>query len=86
MPFDFYLPDYNICVEIQGEQHYKPVGFGGISLNQSIENFIKQRERDNIKERYCQEHNIYLLKIPYIDIQNQNYKNIISYKLNINNQ
>lgn len=86
MPFDFYLPDFNICIEVQGEQHYKPVGFGGISLNQSVEKFIEQQERDDIKEKYCKEHGIYLLKIPYIDIQNQNYKNIISYKLNINNK
>lgn len=84
MPFDFYLNKYNICIEVQGEQHYKPVGFGNIKFKKSIENFILQRKRDKIKENYCKENNISLLKISYIDIQNGNYKNIISYKLSIN--
>ena len=25
LPFDFYLPDYNICIEYDGEQHFKPI-------------------------------------------------------------
>ena len=30
LPFDFYLPDYNLIVEIMGEQHERPVEiFGG---------------------------------------------------------
>ena len=29
MSLDFYLPDYNIAIECQGEQHYRPVNFGG---------------------------------------------------------
>ena len=24
LPFDFYLPDYNTCIEFNGIQHYKP--------------------------------------------------------------
>jgi hypothetical protein len=33
LPFDFYLPYYNICIEYQGEQHYRVLRndmFGGI--------------------------------------------------------
>ena len=26
---DFYLPEYNIAIECQGLQHYKPVDFAG---------------------------------------------------------
>ena len=29
LPFDFYLPEYNTCIEIQGKQHYKSVDFFG---------------------------------------------------------
>ena len=30
LPFDFYLIDYNICIEFNGRQHYEPVEcFGG---------------------------------------------------------
>ena len=26
---DFYLPEFNIAIECQGEQHYEPVDFAG---------------------------------------------------------
>ncbi len=67
LPFDFYLTDYNICVEYQGEQHYHPVEiFGGEKT------FEKQQERDNIKKIYCQNNSIKLLEIPYyIDIEKE---------------
>ena len=29
LPFDFYLPDFNCLIEIQGEQHYKSKSFMG---------------------------------------------------------
>ena len=60
LPFDFYLPDYNICIEYDGEQHYKPVEwFGG------EEGFKKTQKRDNIKTQYCIDNNIPLLRIRY---------------------
>ena len=60
LPFDFYLPDYNICIEYDGEQHFRPIDyFGG-------ENGFKQRQRnDQIKTQYCKNNNINLLRIPY---------------------
>lgn len=84
MPFDFYLPKYNLCIEVQGEQHYKPTNFGGRNKKDSIKAFLLQREKDKIKENFCKKHGIGLLKIPYLDISSGNYKEIISYKLNIN--
>lgn len=60
LPFDFYLPDYNICIEYQGIQHYKPIEyFGGENR------FIGQTKRDAIKREYCQNNNITLLEISY---------------------
>lgn len=60
LPFDFYLPDYNIAIEYQGGQHYKPVErFGG------EEKFKLQQKHDNIKREYCRNNNIKLLEIPY---------------------
>ena len=60
LPFDFYLPDYNICIEYHGEQHYKPINwFGGISV------FDKLIKRDKIKEKYCVDNKIKLVIIPY---------------------
>lgn len=60
LSFDFYLPDYNVCIEYQGGQHYFPVAkFGG------QEQFENQIRRDNIKKEYCKQNNIGLLCIKY---------------------
>ena len=79
LPFDFYLPDYNICIEYQGEQHYKPVRFNSISEEQANLNFIKVQKHDKIKKDYCCEHKIHFLEIPYWDYDN--VENIIKEKL-----
>lgn len=60
LPFDFYLPDDNMCIEFNGRQHYEPVAtFGG-------EKSLKgTQRRDKIKEGYCNKNNIPLLAIKY---------------------
>lgn len=68
--FDFYLPDYNCCIEYDGEQHFKEKEcFGG------KESFISLQKRDKIKNDFCKEKNIKLFRIPYtdIDILNEKY-------------
>lgn len=60
MKFDFYLPSYNLCIEYQGEQHYKPFKYFG-----GEESFRKRIKRDNLKKIYCETHNINLLEIKY---------------------
>ena len=60
LSFDFYLTEYNVCIEYQGIQHFKPVEhFGGVDA------FIKQKERDKIKKEYCKNNNIPLIEITY---------------------
>jgi hypothetical protein len=54
------------CIEYQGEQHYKQVKHFKNKINLVI-------ERDDIKRRWCQDNNIKLLEISYLD-----YKNIDS--------
>lgn len=60
LPFDFYLKDYNACIEYDGEQHFRPIDyFGG-------KNGFEQRKiNDSIKTRYCNDNNIPLLRIRY---------------------
>ena len=58
LPFDFYLPDYNTCIEFNGRQHYEPVKYWG-----GVENFKKQQKRDKIKKEYCENKNILLIII-----------------------
>jgi CDGSH-type Zn-finger protein len=63
LPFDFYLPSYNILIEYQGEQHFKPMGFGG----NSKQKFQRTIKNDQIKILFCHEYNIKLLSISYLD-------------------
>lgn len=60
LPFDFYLPDYNVAIEYQGKQHYEPIEyFGG---QDGFEYVIRH---DRIKKDYCKKNNIPLIAIPY---------------------
>lgn len=68
---DFFLPDYNIAIEVQGEQHFRPIKrFGGENY------FIKQIERDKIKHNLCLNNGI---KLFYVTKKNYNIDNIIQY-------
>lgn len=63
LPFDFYLPDYNLCIEFDGKQHFYPVEhFGG------IKGLEDRKMKDNIKNKYCRDNGINILRIPYWDI------------------
>ena len=65
LSYDFYLPDYNLLIEFQGEQHERPIDlFGG------EQTFIIQKERDEKKRKYASDHNIDLLEIWYYDQKN----------------
>lgn len=60
LPFDFYLPLYNLLIEYDGEHHFQPVkGWGG------EEKFKSTKENDEVKNNYCKQHNITLLRLPY---------------------
>lgn len=65
LPFDFYLPDFNICIEYDGEQHFEPVDFAGNGEEWALQQFNLVKHNDAIKTRYCQDNNIKLLRIPY---------------------
>lgn len=53
MTIDFYLPEYNIAIECQGEQHYRPVKYFG-----GPEELVKDMKRDEVKEALLLEHGI----------------------------
>lgn len=76
LPFDFYLPDFNMCIEFDGEQHYRNRG--------NFSNPLEYTKYNNkIKTEYCITNKIYLLKIPYWQYKNLNNilnKEIISHK------
>ena len=62
LPFDFYLPDYNLVVEFDGKYHYEPIS--------GEESFKKMLLHDAMKNWYCKWNNIKLLRIPYWERDN----------------
>lgn len=62
--FNFYLPDYNCCIEYDGEQHFHGWYLNHINKFQSIELI---QYRDKIKNNFCKNNHIGLIRIPYTD-------------------
>ena len=58
---DFYLPDYNIGIECQGEQHFFPVDFAGKGVDWACKEFNKLVFRDKKKKKLCEEKGVKLL-------------------------
>ncbi len=76
LKFDFYLPDYNICIEYDGEQHFRPIDYFG-----GNDRFKHQKVMDEIKNKYCENKNIKMLRIPYY----YKYSKVESILENLNN-
>ena len=66
--FDFFLPQYNLLIEVDGAQHYK---FSKL-FHKKRQDFLKAQERDRKKNSYALSHNIPLYRIPYFEIENIN--------------
>jgi len=67
--FDWVILDLKIVIEAHGEQHYKPVQFGGISIDEAISNFKLQQNRDKIKQAAAEETGYTCISIPYSDLK-----------------
>lgn len=63
LPFDFYLPDLKTIIEFDGRQHFGSTTF-----------FKHSQEttpiHDEIKNKYCEDNNINIIRIPYWNINN----------------
>lgn len=63
--FDFYIPNLQgapAIVEVDGEQHFKPI-YGRQA-------FLKGQEHDRRKNSYCLANKIPIYRIPYWEIKN----------------
>lgn len=63
--FDFYIQTLDLCIEMQGLQHFQPIEFFG-----GKRGFKKQQKRDQIKRDFCKKEGIRLLEISYKDFDN----------------
>lgn len=68
VPFDFAITANNLIlglIEYDGKQHFEPIDFfGGEDSLQFVQ------EHDQIKNKYCEDNNIPLLRIPYTEFNN----------------
>jgi Zn finger protein HypA/HybF involved in hydrogenase expression len=63
--FDFYLTEYNICIEYDGIQHFKSIEYFG-----GEERFKSTIEIDKIKNDFCKKNKIKMIRIPYTKLDN----------------
>jgi len=77
LPFDFAVFDNGLLyliIEVDGIQHFKPVKwFGG------EKRFISLQKHDEIKNKYCIDNNIPILRISYLEFDN--IENILESRL-----
>jgi len=69
MPYDIYIPEYKIYVEVQGQQHYKE--YDGYYKGE----FKKIQKRDQIKKKHAQANGIYVA----IDIRKYDFKKSVEF-------
>lgn len=63
--FDFYVNNKYI-VEYDGRQHF----IQGNGVYDNEEKFARTQEHDNIKNQYCFDHSIPIIRIPYTELDN----------------
>ena len=59
--------------EYDGIQHYEPIDYAGKGKEWAIDSFKKTKIRDIIKNNYCKNNNIKLIRIPYWEFNNIEY-------------
>lgn len=60
LPFDVYVKELNLCIEYDGRHHYEVIEHWG-----GIDAFESCKYNDSIKNQYCKDKNINLLRIKY---------------------
>lgn len=70
LPFDFFLPDYNTCIEVDGIGHYRPIPFGG-NKEEAEQIFQDRKINDKIKTEYCKQNKINLIRVPFWEIEGE---------------
>ena len=74
LPFDFYLNNFNACIEYDGIQHFESVEvFGGDDA------LIYTKLHDQIKTDYCSTHGIKLLRVNCFMDEDEIKNNILSF-------
>lgn len=78
--FDIFIEELNLAIEYDGEQHFLPIDFAGKGEEWAKEQLQSTQQRDKIKNNYCKQNNINLLRISYME--KNNIKQLIINKIN----
>lgn len=65
LSYDFYLPKLNVLIEFQGEQHFVPKTFGGITKEEAKKRLELQQYHDKLKRQYAKDNGFTLLEPNY---------------------
>lgn len=64
---DYFLDDYNVGIEYDGEQHFKPC------FTNKWESVDRVQERDRLKEKLCRSHEIKVIRFKYDEPLTEKY-------------
>lgn len=68
--FDFYIPNMNTCIEFDGRHHFEEIEYGIHKLEDTI-------KKDKIKNKFCEENKIRLIRISYDQNVIQQLENLL---------
>jgi transcription initiation factor IIE alpha subunit len=78
---DFSVRDLGLAFEYDGEQHFRPIRFKGMSENQAKQRFKRQRKWDIQKNELCEKNEYTLIRVAYYeDLTVENVKSKIKEK------
>jgi hypothetical protein len=61
---DIYILDIRLIIEVMGEQHYKPIKFGG-GEEDAVKRFISQRRNDQTKRELIEKFDLKMLEVSH---------------------
>ena len=80
LKFDFYIPKYNLCIESDGNVHFENINWNGKMTDKEMEENLRlNRLRDKIKNDYCKNNGINLLRVNNLKV----YEELTKYFQNL---
>jgi len=62
---DFRFINHKTFLEADGEHHFQPVCFGGISKERAEANLVKKQKSDRVINQFCAENGYKIIRISY---------------------